>query len=342
MSARARVERLLRAARVLSDPSSELGRRARAELPSTTRLSPAGVELALAECLEIQPTEAELDALLASVRLAPRALVLLSANVFVAAHRALALALAASELVLVRPSRREPRFVELLAEAEPGLFEIVPELLPQPGDAYWAYGGDETLAAVGSRLPPGVELHAQGPGWGAAVIDGASVNEEAALALARDLVPFDQRGCLSPRLALVQGGVADARRFAELVAAALETLERAVPLGALDAEELADAARFRDTAAYAGAALPAGSGTVALLSGAARLLAPSGRNLAVVTVDHPQTLLEPVAAELTALGLAVPKEERQRLEAAFPGARTSALGAMQRPRLDGPADRRGR
>ena len=59
MTARSRVERLLEGARVLRDPASPLGRRARAELPKATRLSPEGVELALSECLETEPTDAE-------------------------------------------------------------------------------------------------------------------------------------------------------------------------------------------------------------------------------------------------------------------------------------------
>jgi hypothetical protein len=341
VTARARVERLLRAARVLADPTTELGRRARAELPQSTRLSPEGVELALTQCLEIAPSETELASLLGAVRPSARTLVLLPANVFVAAHRALALALAASETVLVRPSRREPRFVELLARAEPELFEIVSDLEPRTGDSFWAYGGEETLASVRARLPAGVELHAGGPGYGVAVVARESVTPAIAMALARDIVPFEQRGCLSPRVALVLGGPDDGRRFASLVAAALAELEQQVPLGALDDEERADAARFRDSAAYAGAAFRAGSGTVAFLAGGGRVPAPNGRNLAVVTVDQPQTWLAPVAAELTALGLSVSDDERRTLVAAFPGARSSPLGAMQRPALDGPADRRG-
>jgi hypothetical protein len=340
MTARARVERLLEAARTLRDPTSELGRRTRLELPGTTRLSHEGVELALSECLETGPSDAELDALLAAVRPARRALVLLSANVFVAAHRALALALAASETVLVRSSRREPRFAALLAEAAPGLFELVSELEARPGDAYWAYGGDETLASVRARLPPGVELHAQGPGYGVAVVAGDAVTEATAFALARDLVPFEQRGCLSPRAALVHGGAGEARRLAELVASALGAFERTVPRGVLDDEELADAARFHDTAAYAGTAFRAGASTVAFLPGGGRLLAPNGRNLAVVAVEDARSWLAPVAAEITALGLAVPDDQRDALLAALPNARPSAVGEMQRPRFDGPADRR--
>jgi hypothetical protein len=114
-----------------------------------------------------------------------------------------------------------------------------------------------------------------------------------------------------------------------------------VPLGTLDAEERANAARFRDTATYVGTPFPAGSGTVALLSGSGRLTAPSGRNLSVVAVDDPLAWLAPMAGDVTALGLALPEQERLRLAKAFPRARTSPLGTMQRPRFDGPADRRG-
>jgi hypothetical protein len=340
MTARARIERLLRAARVLSDPTTELGRRARAELPETTRLSPAGVELGLVDCLETRPDEAEVGALLAGVNPARRALVLLPANVFVAAHRALALALAASELVLVRPSRREPRFVELLAQAEPGLFHIVPDLTPEAGDAYWAYGGEVTLASVRSQLPAGVSFHAQGPGYGIAVIEREMVARATAIALARDIVPFDQRGCLSPRLAIVQGSLDDARVFAGHLAEALAFHEGLVPVGTLDAEERADAARFRDTAAYAGECFPAGSGTVAALPGSSRMLAPCGRNLVIFGATDAASAVAPMAAEITALGTAFRGEGARRLLEALPHARPSAVGAMQRPRFDGPVDRR--
>jgi hypothetical protein len=340
MTARARVERLLRAARALSDPADPLGRAARAKLPATTRLSPEGVALALTECLEFAPNDVDLDALLRNARPAERTLVLLPANVFVAAHRAIALALASSETVLVRPSRREPHFVDLLARAEPGLFQIVSELTAEPGDAIWAYGGEETLSSVRSRLPANVELHAQGPGYGVAVVGRESIDAATALALSLDIVPFDQRGCLSPRVALVTGSEDDARRFAALVAATLATLETQVPLGSLDATERADSARFRDTVSFAGSAFPAGSGTVAFLPGSGRLLTPSGRNLVVLAVNDALAWLVPAAREITALGLALPEAERQRLAEALPQARASVLGAMQRPRFDGPADRR--
>ncbi|HEY3233680.1 MAG TPA: hypothetical protein VGJ84_03120, partial [Polyangiaceae bacterium] len=119
-----RIRRLVEAARKIADPRDPLGIRARELLPESTGLSRQGVEWALTRCLETRPTEKELRQLSASVPTAPRAHVILSANVFVAAHRAIALALAASPRVCVRTSRREPQFARLLCQASDGLFEI--------------------------------------------------------------------------------------------------------------------------------------------------------------------------------------------------------------------------
>src|SRR5690606_16289101 len=170
-AARARLERLLEAARGIRDPETPLGREARARLSVSTGLSAAGIELAISKCLETHPTEAELERLAASVESAPRAHVLLSANVFTAAHRAIALALAASEQVFVRPSRREPEMARLLLRGAPGLFTLVDPLEPEPGDALFAYGSDVTLNELRAALAPGVRLHGHGSGFGILAAD---------------------------------------------------------------------------------------------------------------------------------------------------------------------------
>jgi len=337
---RERVDRLLEAARMIQDPATVLGRRARLELLGSTRLSAEGIELGLSECLETEPTAGDLAALFASVRPAARTQVLLSGNVFVAAHRAIAVALAASERVVVRASRREPHFARLLAEAAPGLFELVTELEPAGGDALWAYGGTETLAALRARLPDGVELFAQGPGFGVAVLEAAFINAENARALAFDIVRFDQRGCLSPGSAIVVGDVDDALAFGRLLAAELESLGRAIPPGALEPEELAAFRRHRDTMAYARTELWASPGYVATRTSNELNPAPGGRALEIVATTEPVAVLLPRAGEITALGIAVTTTLERALRKALPGARTSALGSMQRPPLDGPADRR--
>ena len=335
-----RVRALVEGARRIADAGTELGRRARTDLVRTTGLSPEGVSLALAECLETEPSDAEIATLCAGVRPAAAAHVLLSANVFVAAHRALALALAASVRVRVRPSRREPSFARLLAEAAPGLFEITDELAPEAGDAFFAYGTDETLETVRKSLPDGVSYHPHGSGFGVAVVDSAHATRETARALAGDVVPFDQRGCLSPRALVFAGSDADARAFAELVAAELSVIAERVPLGRLDPDEAADVTRFRDATDYAGSALSAGPGWVGVIAREALVVAPVGRNLAVVSCRAPVALVESHAGSIAALGLAADAKLARALCSAVRGARESALGRMQRPPFDGPVDRR--
>jgi hypothetical protein len=335
-----RVRALVDGAARIADATSALGRRARRELVAATGLSPENVELALAECLETRVTDAELTEFCAGVRAAPAAHVLLSANVFVAAHRAVALALAASSRVKVRPSRREPVFARLLAEAAPGLFELVTELAPEPNDAVFAYGADETLGRVRASLPPGVAFHAHGSGIGVAVVDAPNATRAAARALSLDVVPFEQRGCLSPRAVLFAGSRDDARAFATLVAAELSALAVTVPLGALTPHEAADQTRFRDALAYAGSVVSAGPGWVATSDSGALVVAPTGRNLAVTVTSDPAAVLAPHAASIAAFGVAAHPELAARLVAALPRARASGLGAMQRPRFDGPVDRR--
>jgi hypothetical protein len=338
-AAYSRVTALLVAARRLADPADELGRSARNALVMSTRLSLAGVEWALRECLELSPSEPELMALLGSVRPAPAAHVLLPANVFVAAHRAIALALAQSAVVKVRASRREPHFARLLAAAMPGAFELVEELEPRPGDSVWAYGSDETLSALWQKLPSGVVLHAGGPGYGVAVVDDEHADLEAARALARDVLAFDQRGCLSPRVACFVGGLSRARAFAAALAAELAHFAQRVPLGALSLDEAAEATRFRDTLSYAGRLFPAGPGSVAVIDDHF-VLAPAGRHLTLVVTRDPLARLAPVAPEVTALGLATAPPLADALRRALPKARSSALGRMQCPAFDGPADLR--
>lgn len=88
------------------------------EIARTTGLSPEGVELGFTRHLEIDATEADVARLVADASRFgdPGAVyVILSANVFVAPLRAIAIARAASARVVVRPSRREPTFARALA-----------------------------------------------------------------------------------------------------------------------------------------------------------------------------------------------------------------------------------
>src|SRR5450432_2224576 len=222
---RARLEPLLESARSLADGTSARGKLARERLVASSGLSPEGVSLAISRCLESTPSEAEIEALIRSTPTAQVAHVLLSANVFVAAHRAIAIGLAASETVCVRPSRREPEMAELLLAGAPNCFQLVAELKPRAGDRLWAYGSDATLEEIAVTLPPGVAFHAHGSGFGVCVLDGQAPESELNSLLdqlALDVILFDQRGCVSPRVMLVNAGPAYAREVALALAQVLE------------------------------------------------------------------------------------------------------------------------
>lgn len=340
---RARLEPLLESARKIRDATSERGARARRRLVESSGLSAAGVDFALLRCLETDPSEAELEALLRSTEPAPAAHVLLSANVFVAAHRAIAIALAASPSVCVRSSRREPELAELLLQGAPGTFRLQAELGPQPGDQLWAYGSDDTLHSVARTLAPGVVLHAHGSGFGIGVIAGRPSPAELARilpAFAEDIALFDQRGCLSPRLLLVTAGAEFAGELARELATELDAIEARLPRGRLTADEAAAITTYRDSASYAGQVFGAGLGFVS--SGTHYLLPPPGRNLHVLAPSEGIASLTKLSSFVTSCAFHGDRALRTTLEAALPGARFCQFGHMQRPPFDGPVDRRKR
>ncbi|HEY3254210.1 MAG TPA: acyl-CoA reductase [Polyangiaceae bacterium] len=344
---RARLEPLFAAARSIADASSEPGQRARERLIASSGLSPQGVDFALLRCLEIAPDEREIAALIRGTPSAQVAHVLLSANVFVAAHRAIAIALSASAEVRVRASRREPEMAELLLAGAPGTFQLVNELSPQPGDRLWAYGSDRTMAEVAVTLPAGVAFHAHGSGFGVAVLEGAhSESERSALlrGLAEDIALFDQRGCLSPRVVLLEAepALADAlaREVALELARELALIEQTVPRGRLTSDELSEIAKYRDSAHFTGEVFEAGPGFVTLGHAGSWLLPPSGRNIHVLATENALATLTPYRPLLTSFAFAGQAARGQALKRGLPGARVCRFGEMQRPPFDGPVDRR--
>ncbi|HYJ10963.1 MAG TPA: acyl-CoA reductase [Polyangiaceae bacterium] len=338
---RARVERVLAAARLLAERDSDAGQALRRELLQTTGLSAAGVELGLG-CLETQPSERELGALLAATPEAPHAHVLLSGNVFVAALRAIAIACAASMRVSVRHSRRDPALARALARLLPDLVELVEEdLAPQAGDHLWAYGTDETLHALKGRLRKGVWFHGHGNGVGAVVVEPKVLDlASAARRIALDTVVFDQRGCLSPRAVLVVGSAEQTREVALALTEALKALDVEVPLGPQSAAERASARREAAAARYACELFETSSGWVALAQETLPLFPGQARCLSVMRTLEPQMALLPLLPFLTCVGSAVSEPLATRLRGALPGARHAALGEMQHPPLDGPVDLR--
>ena len=352
--ARARAKRVVAFGRRLAAPGDPLGVRARAGLVPTSGLSLEGVDLALSEHLETHPAPAELDLLLASVGSAPACHVVLSAQVCTAALRALALAVATAPAVVVKPSRRDPVLAALLVEAlaaDPAFLAAegtislsrAREVDPRPGDELHVYGSDESIAALTARLAPGVVVRAHGSGLGLAVVSASASLEEAAFLLARDVVPFDQRGCLSPRFALVEGGAPRAEDFASALDDALASAGRRVPRGLLDDDDRHALALYAATMEAVGS-ITLGPHHAVGFDPAPRALTlpPAARVVHVVPLEARDavSLVAPLARLVTTLGRAGDGALAEAVSALAPGARLASLGAMQRPPLDGPVDRR--
>ncbi|MGD0675650.1 MAG: acyl-CoA reductase, partial [Polyangiaceae bacterium] len=296
------------------------------------------------ECLEREADDADLHALLARAGAAHHVHVILSANVFVAPLRALALACAASPSVTVRPSPRDPTLahalVEALAEDSVAVVEVRDVASVTAGEIH-VYGRDATIAAVRDRVRPGVVVRGHGPGIGVAVVTRAADLRQAANALARDVVLFDQRGCLSPRLAFVEGDDRRGEAFATAMHDELTDWDSHAPRGVLSFEERAQVAAWQDTLTFAGRLFPGTGHLVGLLPhGAPVSWPPVGRHLAVWTAPKIEAFVHAIAPTAPFV-VTVGSDDPDRARAVAPiHARMTRLGRMQRPPLDGPVDRR--
>lgn len=331
--------------RVVEAARSLVGDRALEDaLVVSTGLSREGVKRAFARHLETDPTPAEVAALARAAGEASEVAVVLSANVFVGALRAIALARATASRVVVRPSRREPAFATALVEAlrahgEEGIV-LDPALRIEDvaaGEIH-VYGRDETITEVRAQARPGVRVRGHGSGMGVAWVSARAGDAEAS-ALADDVVAFDQQGCLSPRIVLVEGEDEAAESFADALHRALLRAEAEVPRGQVPDDVQAAIATWRASMEYAGRVRAGTTHAVAVAQGFAAL-PPTHRHVLVVPVEDTldgRALLAPVARAVVAVG----SDDLSGARALAPAwARLSPLGAMQRPRLDGPVDRR--
>lgn len=331
------VERLLSAARAVHGGRATLAPR----IARFTGLSPEGVELGF-ESLEREATQDELRALVASAGHAEHVHVILSANVFTAPLRALAIARAAADRVTVRASTREPELARALVDAaDDAAISLVDERDAGAiaADEVHVYGRDATIASVRASARGTVVAH--GPGMGVAVITAAADPMAAAGALAADVVPFDQRGCLSPRIAVVEGDPERALSFARRLDDALAGWGERVPRGSFRPEESEENVRWRETMAFAARLWEGAGHTVALVPSDSPLcIPPPGRHVLVLhesTLDACAARLAPVARFVVTVGT----DDPHAVERVAPAhSRVTRLGTMQHPPLDGPVDRR--
>ncbi len=309
----------------------------------TTGLTTEGVELGF-ESIEREASDRDLYALVSAAGTALHAHVILSANVFVAPLRALVMARAAADRVTVRPSPRDPELARALVDAvRDDAIEVIEgrDVAALPADEIHVYGRAPTIFAVRARARPGVRIRSHGAGLGMAMVTlGADVAASAALVSA-DVVPFDQRGCLSPKIVVVEGDEARARSFAIALDECLDAWQQRVPRGALLVEERGEVARWIETMAFAGRVWARKHHAVALASiDIPWTIPPAGRHVHVVAAPS----LELAAARLSPLEgavVAIGTDDPVRIAVSAPAhARISHLGRMQRPALDGFVDRR--
>jgi hypothetical protein len=276
--------------------------------------------------------------------------VLLSANVFVGVVRALALAACASRSIRLRSSSREAVMAPLVAQAlhdagAPLDLELCQRLEPSRGEVVHVYGRRETIEAVTRESGEGVRVLGHGPGFGIAVIDArASTFDFAAERLSWDIVPFDQRGCLSPRLALVDGSPAEVETFGDRLALELARREGDAPRGSLTDDERREQSLYRSTASALGRCHIGPTFAVGVDVDPRGLpLPPPGRNVHVARAPSPSAfaaLFAPFRGAITCVGHDAETSVARELLRFARGARSQRLGQMQAPPLDGPVDLR--
>ena len=184
---------------------------------------------------------------------------LLAGNTPLLAWASLTASLLAGHAVFVKQSRDEllwtRLFVESLAEADAELASLIhldlwpgddprTAALVQAADAVIAYGGDATLAALRQIVPQKTPFFSFGHAVSIGII--ASVEEDVS-GFARDILMYDQAGCLSPHVLFVIGeatGITDAladafRRETEVLDVPPVT-EPAVAIAVRQARDLAN------------------------------------------------------------------------------------------------------
>jgi hypothetical protein len=330
------VRRLLEASREVHADRSRLA----PGIARATGLSPEGVELGFSS-LERDASDEDVRALVERAGDAPEVHVILSANVFTAPLRAIAVARAAAPRVTVSPSSRDPllahALVEALADSAVAIASRRDVASMAEGEVH-VFGRSETIGAVRARSRVAVRAH--GPGLGVAAVGAGSV-DAAAEGLAADVVSFDQRGCLSPRVALILGDDARAAEFAAALHERLGAWAVRVPRGELSSDERQEATRWIDAAIFAGQCWTGPDHAVGLAPERTPIsVPPGGRHVLVAGAASWEAAFARLAP-LSAFVVAVGTDEPARVSPLAPQrARILPLGRMQHPPFDGPVDLR--
>lgn len=261
-----------------------------------------------------------------------------------------------------------PLFVRTLRGIDPGVgsaaeaallaHDRVDQLLSK-ADAVIAYGSDETISLIRSRMFPSPR-RGEGEGEGQrkkfigyghktslAVVGSGSLRKNidaraAARGLALDVAMYDQSGCLSPQCVYVESGAKTGpEEFAGMLAGELATLTKSLPPGPLGIEQAGAIQSFRGEFEFQGGPVFFGdrlSYTIVVDRDPAFRPSPLGRTILVKPVEKIFDLpvfLKSVEGHLQAVG-ATPVDDIQDMInplRALGASYFCPLGQMQRPPL---------
>lgn len=241
----------------------------------------------------------------------------------------------------------DPELGRCLAVAYwPASREDLTEGALQEADLVVVYGGDETLARVRGGVRSTTVVRAYRHRLGVAVVgrealSGSVGSSASARAAAEAVAIFDQRGCVSPHVILVEeGGEVSAEEWARELAGALEALEGTLPSGDLSQAEGVALQQSRGSAEIEesmgrGWVLHGGeeaAWTVHFLPGSG--LEPSCLNrmvrvIPIHGVEEMPRILAPWAPHLQTVGVAGLGEERGDLLEALSGLGVSRITSLE-------------
>lgn len=300
-----------------------------------TGLSPQVVRLGITSSLDNLSEELAIIAALPGTR-ASSGFIALAGNVFSACLRPFASAAALAVPLQARVSSRESAFATALSEALRPFCDI--KLLRFPhtdADSFRAaidaadfcevYGSDETLNALAALAPTMIR---RGHGLGVVFL-GASLDQRSYDALAEDVVAYDQRGCLSPRVVFAEG---DLEEHARKLGASLTRIEEHLPRGEVPPDVQAASSQWRGTAAALHPLHESASHAIVVDERGTFSLGPTHRHLVLRPMSAAQEALARLGSHTKVIGHAglesPPKAQ----------CRVCEVGRMQRPHLSAGAD----
>jgi hypothetical protein len=220
-------------------------------------------------------------------------------------------------------------------------------------DFLTATGGDQTLAAIQSRLPANVRFLGYGPRVSFGYVAREALSDETigetVSRVADDVIAWDQNGCLSPHAIYVEErGTVESDRFAALLAAELMAREDSEPRARISVEEHAVIASRRSIyetlAVHRGdvklwQSLNSTAWTVVFEHDTRFHLSPLNRFIFVKPVPDLAAALQgmdELRGKISTVGVAAPPEKRRELAPQLAGwgvTRICPAGQMQNPPL---------